>query len=141
MKGFSVGFASFYSSPEPSTFRSHSTPPHSIKITDRQYIHTVCLTNTGLAAESIENQQTGRFMALKKPPAPPGALRGDPPNQVLPYLFIGSAANAANRTELISLGITHILNVKESYFASTPSVRSFFYFFSGAFILSRKHRI
>eukprot|EP01122_Echinamoeba_exundans_P011747 TRINITY_DN4780_c0_g2_i1.p1 TRINITY_DN4780_c0_g2~~TRINITY_DN4780_c0_g2_i1.p1 ORF type:complete len:634 (-),score=123.61 TRINITY_DN4780_c0_g2_i1:194-2095(-) len=60
-------------------------------------------------------------MALKKPPAPPGALRGDPPNQVLPYLYIGSAANAANRTELISLGITHILNVKESYFASTPS--------------------
>lgn len=60
-------------------------------------------------------------MALKRPPAPPGALRGDPPNQVFNYLFIGSAANAANKQELVALGITHILNVKESFFAAPPS--------------------
>jgi hypothetical protein len=50
------------------------------------------------------------------------ALR-QPPSEILPFLYLGSAANAANKKQLRELGVTHILNMKECHYASEPEVR------------------
>ena len=49
-------------------------------------------------------------------------IRSRPPSQVLPYLYIGNAENAANQRLLKELGVTAVLNVSSNapkYFESS----------------------
>jgi len=56
-------------------------------------------------------------------PARYNAMLRAPPSEILPWLFLGSSANAANKKQLQELGIKYILNLKESNFSSPPQVR------------------
>ena len=46
-----------------------------------------------------------------------------PPSVVLPFLYLGSQANAANKKQLLELNITRILSLKERITASEQTER------------------